>query len=53
MDIPSADAIEVPTIPITTASQLLTLSSICPACGYPTIGMGLCAYCEPLTRQAG
>lgn len=53
MDIPSAGATELPAIPITTASQLLTLSSICPACGYPAVGMGLCAYCEPLTRQVG
>jgi hypothetical protein len=37
-------------IPMATAAELLTLSSICPACGYPTIGMGVCAYCRPLMQ---
>ena len=26
---------------------------ICPACGYPTIGADLCAFCRPLVAQAG
>jgi hypothetical protein len=24
-----------------------TITAICPACGYPTINPGLCAYCRP------
>ena len=38
--------------PIMSASELLTISSICPACGYPALDMDLCAYCRPLTKQA-
>jgi hypothetical protein len=26
---------------------------ICPACGYPTIGTDLCAFCRPLVAVAG
>ena len=26
---------------------------ICPACGYPTIGPDLCAFCRPLVALAG
>jgi hypothetical protein len=25
---------------------------ICPACGYPTIGAALCAFCRPLVAAA-
>ena len=25
----------------------VTVLAICPACGYPTLGSGLCAYCRP------
>ena len=25
----------------------VTILAICPACGYPTLGTGLCAYCRP------
>ncbi|MDX1887303.1 hypothetical protein [Mycolicibacterium sp. 120270] len=53
MDASGTDALREPDIPLTSAAQLLTISSICPACGYPTLGMGLCAYCRPLTQQAG
>jgi hypothetical protein len=38
--------------PIASASELLTKSSICPACGYPALGMDLCAYCRPLMKEA-
>jgi hypothetical protein len=48
MDEQGASAHRDSEIPMATAAELLTLSSICPACGYPTIGMGLCAYCRPL-----
>ena len=48
MDEQGASAHRNSEIPMATAAELLTLSSICPACGYPTIGMGLCAYCRPL-----
>jgi hypothetical protein len=51
MDLTSVNASRDSGIPIT-ASELLTLSSICPACGYPSLAMGLCAYCKPLTQQA-
>lgn len=26
---------------------------ICPACGYPSIGTELCAFCRPLVALAG
>ena len=25
----------------------VTIVANCPACGYPTLGTGLCAYCRP------
>lgn len=52
MELSSAVASGEPRIPITVASELLTLSSICPACGYPSLAMDLCFYCRPLTKQA-
>jgi hypothetical protein len=39
--------------PVARAADLLTLSSVCPACGYPTLARGLCAYCRPLTDECG
>jgi hypothetical protein len=36
---------------VATAAELLTLSSICPACGYPSLDMELCAYCRPLIQS--
>jgi hypothetical protein len=53
MDLPGASAPQEPDVPIATAAELLTVTSICPACGYPTLDMGLCAYCKPLMQQAG
>jgi hypothetical protein len=52
MELTSADASRETNLPITAAAELLTLSSICPACGYPSLGKGLCAYCKPLWQQA-
>jgi hypothetical protein len=52
MDGQSANAVQNPEIPLATATELLTISSVCPACGYPTLAMGLCAYCRPLTQGA-
>lgn len=26
---------------------------VCPACGYPTIGTGPCAFCRPVLALAG
>ena len=48
----STSAMGNPAIPIASAAELLTQSSICPACGYPALGMGLCAYCRPLMQDA-
>jgi len=52
MDLLGASAHRESDIPITSASDLLTISSICPACGYPALGMDLCASCRLLTKQA-
>ena len=52
MDLPDAYAHRESDAPITSASELLTISSICPACGYPALDMDLCAYCRPLIKQA-
>lgn len=48
MDVPVINASQPVKIAMATAAELLTHSSICPACGYPSIGMDLCAYCRPL-----
>jgi predicted Zn-ribbon and HTH transcriptional regulator len=29
------------------ATELVIVPAICPACGYPTLGADLCAYCRP------
>ncbi|WP_156662732.1 hypothetical protein [Mycobacterium sp. 1274761.0] len=50
MDIPRTSAQSAPPL-VASAADLLTTSSICPACGYPTIGMDLCAYCRPLAQD--
>jgi hypothetical protein len=52
MDLPDAYAHRESETPINSASELLTNSSICPACGYPALGMDLCFYCRPLIKQA-
>jgi hypothetical protein len=26
---------------------------ICPACGYPTVGPGMCAFCRPVVALTG
>ncbi len=52
MELPSATASVQPSTVISAASELLTFSSFCPACGYPSVGRGLCFYCKPLTQQA-
>ena len=31
----------------TASADPVTILAICPACGYPTLGSGLCAYCRP------
>lgn len=51
MDNQSTSAEPVARMPVASAAELLTTSSICPACGYPTIGMDLCAYCRPLAQD--
>lgn len=53
MDVQGAFAHRESDIPMTSASDLLTMSSICPACGYPALGMDLCACCRLITKQAG
>lgn len=50
MDVPTMKASQPLSIPVATAADLLTHSSICPACGYPSLGMELCAYCRPLAQ---
>jgi hypothetical protein len=52
MDLPDVRVHRELDAPIASASELLTKSSICPACGYPALGMDLCAYCRPLMDQA-
>jgi hypothetical protein len=31
----------------------MTTINICPACGYPKFGPGLCAYCVPVQAMSG
>ncbi len=31
----------------TNLAEPFTILATCPACGYPTLGSGLCAYCRP------
>ena len=31
----------------------MTTLGICPACGYPKFGVGLCAYCRPVQAMRG
>lgn len=50
MDVPTTNASQPLRITVATAADLLTTSSICPACGYPSLGMNLCAYCRPLAE---
>ena len=51
MDVPMINASQPVKLPVVaTAAELLTHSSICPACGYPSLGMDLCAYCRPLAQ---
>ena len=52
MDIEGAYADRDSYIPMTSASDLMTVSSICPACGYPALGMDLCACCRLITKEA-
>lgn len=32
--------------PVKALADLITISTVCPACGYPTLGAGLCALCR-------
>ncbi len=50
MDAPMSNTTQPANLPLATAAELLTHSSICPACGYPSLGMDLCAYCRPLAQ---
>ncbi len=50
MEVPNTSAGQPLNISMATAAELLTASSICPACGYPSLGMDLCAYCRPLAH---
>ncbi len=50
MDAPLIHPSPAANIPLATAAELLTHTSICPACGYPSLGMDLCAYCRPLAH---
>jgi hypothetical protein len=50
MDVPTTTTGQTVNLPVATAAELLTTSSICPACGYPSLGMQLCAYCRPLAQ---
>lgn len=31
----------------------MAMIDICPACGYPTVGVELCAYCVPVQAASG
>ena len=35
------------------AATELSVIGICPACGYPKCGPGLCAYCRPAQLRTG